>query len=111
MDFYAALSVLGLLFMVVGSALTLCAAVGLLRFNDVHMRMHPAAKPQVIGLIVVLIGTVLRLHDGGDTGLLLLAAVFAIITSPVVANRVANVAYRESAHVNADPEADPLEDA
>ena len=111
MNIQTILSVAGLLLIFLGSALTLAAAIGLLRFNNVLMRMHPAAKPQVLGLILVMAGASLRLRSLSETGIFFLAALFAVITSPVIANRVSNIAYRESAEVSADPKADPLEDA
>ncbi len=78
-----------------GSALALTAAIGVARFPDTLSRMHPATKPQVLGLLLVLVGAAVRLRGNVDVGMLMLTGLFAVITAPVVANRVGQLAYRE----------------
>ena len=78
-----------------GSALALTAAVGVVRFKDTLSRMHAATKPQVIGLILVLAGATIRLRDDSDVGVLILTALFTVITAPVIAHRVGRMAYHE----------------
>ena len=88
--------IISALFVLAGALLTLASAVGLVRFRDTLSRMHPAAKPQVLGLILVLFGAGVRIYPDIDLGMLVLAAVVAVCTAPVIANRVGNLAYRES---------------
>lgn len=90
------LEIISALFVFAGSLLTLSSAIGLVRFRDTLSRMHPAAKPQVLGLVFVLFGAGLRIFPDVDLGMLVLAAIVAVCTAPVIANRVGNVAYRES---------------
>jgi multicomponent Na+:H+ antiporter subunit G len=78
-----------------GSALALTAATGVVRFPDTLSRMHAATKPQVLGLLLVLVGAAIRLRGNMDVGMLILTGMFAVITAPVVANRVGQLAYRE----------------
>jgi len=78
-----------------GSALALTAAIGVVRFPDTLTRMHAASKPQVLGLLLVLAGAAIRLRGHADVGMLFLAGLFTVITAPVVANRVGQLAYRE----------------
>lgn len=78
-----------------GSALALTAAIGVLRFPDTLTRMHAATKPQVLGLLLVLSGAAIRLSGNVDVGMLILTAMFTLITAPVVAHRVGQLAYRE----------------
>lgn len=78
-----------------GSALALTAAIGVVRFPDTLSRMHAATKPQVLGLLLVLIGAALRLRGQVDVGMLILTGLFTAITAPVIANRVGQLAYRE----------------
>jgi multicomponent Na+:H+ antiporter subunit G len=78
-----------------GSALALTAAIGVLRFPDTLTRMHAATKPQVLGLLLVLGGATIRLSGNADVGMLVLTAMFTLITAPVVAHRVGQLAYRE----------------
>ena len=63
-DIVAAVLVLG------GSALALTAAIGVVRFPDTLSRMHAATKPQVLGLLLVLVGAAIRLRGNVDVGML-----------------------------------------
>ncbi len=78
-----------------GSTLALTAAIGVLRFPDTLSRMHAATKPQVLGLLLVLAGAAVRLRGYSDVGMLILTGMFTLITAPVIANRVGQLAYRE----------------
>ncbi|MDN4517587.1 monovalent cation/H(+) antiporter subunit G [Mycolicibacterium austroafricanum] len=88
-DIVAAVLILG------GSALALTAAIGVVRFPDTLSRMHAATKPQVLGLLLVLAGAAIRLRGNVDIGMLILTGMFTMITAPVIANRVGQLAYRE----------------
>ena len=83
---------LGLL--VVGAFLSLTAAIGLLRFPDVLSRLHAGTKPQVLGVILVVTGVGLRVGVNLDLGLLLLAALFQMLTIPVSAHMIGRAVYR-----------------
>lgn len=78
-----------------GSALALTAAIGMVRFPDTLSRMHAATKPQVLGLLLVLAGAAIRMRGHADIGMVLLTGLFTLITAPVIANRVGQLAYRE----------------
>jgi multicomponent Na+:H+ antiporter subunit G len=80
--------------LVLGSLLSLVAAVGILRFPDVLTRMHSATKPQVLGLLLVLVGLGLRLRDASSVGLLALVALFQLLTSPIASHMVGRASYR-----------------
>ena len=54
--------------LLLGALLTLIAAIGILRFPDVLTRMHSATKPQVLGLLLILLGLGLRLRDPAASG-------------------------------------------
>jgi multicomponent Na+:H+ antiporter subunit G len=88
-DIFSGVLVLG------GSALALTAAVGVVRFPDTLSRMHSATKPQVLGLLLVLAGAAIRLRGNIDVGMIILTGMFTIITAPVIAQRVGQLAYRE----------------
>ena len=77
-----------------GSALALTASIGVVRFPDTLSRMQAATKPQVLGLLLVLVGAALRLKNI-EVGTIILTAMFTLITAPVVANRVGRLAYHE----------------
>ncbi|ASR55876.1 monovalent cation/H(+) antiporter subunit G [Cellulomonas sp. CW35] len=77
-----------------GSFLVLAAGVGALRFPDLLARMHAGTKPQVLGLVLVLVGLGLRLRSGGAVWALVLVAVFGLLTAPVAAHMVGRAGYR-----------------
>ena len=80
--------------LVVGALLTLIAAIGILRFADVLTRMHSATKPQVLGLLLIMVGLGLRLRDPGTIGLLALVALFQLVTTPVASHMVGRASFR-----------------
>jgi len=77
-----------------GAFLAFAAGVGALRFPDLLARMHAATKPQVLGLVLVLIGLALRLRDRGPVWALALVALFQMLTAPVAAHLVGRAGYR-----------------
>jgi multicomponent Na+:H+ antiporter subunit G len=91
-----ALACLGL-----GAFLCLSAGVGLLRFPDVLARMHAGTKPQVVGVLLIMVGSAIRLQGWSATWMLLLVALFQLITAPVSAHMISRVAYRRR-HVRRD---------
>ncbi|WP_225752659.1 monovalent cation/H(+) antiporter subunit G [Actinotalea sp. Marseille-Q4924] len=88
LDVLASLCLLG------GSALTFAAAVGLVRFPDLLARTHVAAKPQVLGLILMIVGLSLRLRTAQALWVLVLVASFQMLTSPVAAHMVSRAGFR-----------------
>ncbi|MFC7535595.1 monovalent cation/H(+) antiporter subunit G [Actinoplanes sp. GCM10030250] len=77
-----------------GALLSLAAGVGLLRFPDLLARMHAATKPQVLGLLLILAGTALRLQNTVDITTLVLIGLFQLATAPVAAHMVGRAVYR-----------------
>ena len=80
--------------LMLGSLLALIAAIGVLRFPDLLTRMHSATKPQVLGLLLVLLGIGLRLRDTEATGVLFLVALSQLITSPIATHMVGRASFR-----------------
>lgn len=87
-DVVAAVCLLG------GAFLAFTAGLGLLRFPDLLARMHTATKPQVLGLLLMLLGLALRLRSGPIVWMLVLVALFQMLTSPVAAHMVSRAGYR-----------------
>ncbi|MGC4891518.1 monovalent cation/H(+) antiporter subunit G [Micromonospora sp. DT227] len=79
--------------LIAGALLSLAAGIALVRFPDVLSRMHAAAKPQVLGLLLVLLGCALRLRTGVDITTLVLVGMFQLATAPVAAHMVGRAAY------------------
>jgi multicomponent Na+:H+ antiporter subunit G len=82
-------------FLVLGAALALTTAIGMLRFKDTLSRMHASTKPQTFGLLLMLIGAMIRLGQHVDVGMLVLAGLFALMTAPVIAHRIGRLVYQE----------------
>jgi multicomponent Na+:H+ antiporter subunit G len=76
---------LGLLFFVAGS-------VGLLRFPDVHSRMHALTKADNLGLGFITLALMLRSADGWQALKLLLVWLLALIAAATAAQLVARSA-------------------
>jgi multicomponent Na+:H+ antiporter subunit G len=87
--------------LVAGCFLCLTAGLGLIRFPDVLNRMHAATKPQVLGVLLVMTGAVIRLAGQPIVWMLVLVGVFQLLTAPVSAHMVSRIAYRRR-HVRRD---------
>ena len=80
--------------MLTGALLAMIAAIGVLRLPDLLSRMHAATKPQVLGLVLVLIGLGFRLRDPETIGILVLIGLFQMLTSPVANHMVGRASFR-----------------
>ena len=85
---------LAVVLLLLGAFLCLTAGLGLVRFPDVLTRMHAGTKPQVLGVLLIMVGAAIRLQGWSATWMLLLVAVFQLITAPVNAHMVSRIAYR-----------------
>lgn len=88
------MDVAGLVFLLFGALLCLAAAIGLLRFPDLLTRMHAGTKPQVLGVLLVIVGVGLRTRSGLDVGMLVLIAVFQLLTIPAGGHMVGRAGFR-----------------
>jgi multicomponent Na+:H+ antiporter subunit G len=86
--------VVAAIFLLCGAFLAFAAGVGVVRFPDLLARMHAATKPQVLGLILVLIALALRIRSWSAVGMLVLVVIFQLMTSPVAAHMVGRAGYR-----------------
>jgi multicomponent Na+:H+ antiporter subunit G len=76
-----------------GGLSCLLGALGLVRFPDVPSRLQAATKPQTLGLILILVGTAIRL-EFESAATLLLIVLFQLLTAPVISQIVGRSAYR-----------------
>lgn len=93
-----ALDVFSAVLILTGAFLAFTAAVGILRFPDTLTRMHAATKPQVVGLILILVGTAIQIRADANAWMLILVALFTTLTAPVIAHLIGRTAYREQRH-------------
>ncbi|WP_069387509.1 monovalent cation/H(+) antiporter subunit G [Cellulosimicrobium cellulans] len=90
----AVADVVAAVLLLLGAFLAFAAGVGVVRFPELLARMHAATKPQVLGLILVLLGLSLRLRSWGAVATLALVVAFQLLTSPVAAHMVGRAGYR-----------------
>lgn len=81
-------------FFVLGAVLSLVAAFGLVVFPDLLSRMHAATKPQILGILLLLVGLALELRSWNVLGVLGLVWVFQLLAVPVSAHMVGRAGYR-----------------
>lgn len=93
-----------------GALLALAAAVGIWRFPDTMSRVHAVTKPQTVGLVLTIVGAIIRVSgsehfsvaERGDLGVLIILVLFAMMTSPVTAQRISRIARREGLYGDQD---------
>ncbi len=94
MSWYVVLDIAAAVFFLVGSLLSLAAGIGVLRFPDLLARMHAGTKPQVLGVLLGLVGYGLRVRRWPVVWAVLLVAMFQLLTAPVSAHMVGRAGYR-----------------
>ncbi|MCV7738151.1 monovalent cation/H(+) antiporter subunit G [Micrococcus luteus] len=77
-----------------GAFFSLVAGVGLLVLPDLLARMHAAAKPQVLGLLLMLAGLAIEWRSWVWLPVLFLAWVTQMVTAPVASHLVGRTGYR-----------------
>ncbi|XTZ15122.1 monovalent cation/H(+) antiporter subunit G [Micromonospora echinospora] len=77
-----------------GALLSLASGIGVLRLPNALDRMHTVTKPQVLGVLLILLGLALRLRSPTDLGMILLVGLFQLATAPVTAQMISRAVYR-----------------
>ncbi|MEV0612517.1 monovalent cation/H(+) antiporter subunit G [Nonomuraea sp. NPDC050404] len=97
--------------LLLGALLGLSAGVGLVRFPSTLDRMHAGTKPQVLGVLLVLLAMWLHRPTWAYAGPLLLVGISQVISVSVAAYMVARAAYsRESSDDDTELPAGDLDD-
>jgi multicomponent Na+:H+ antiporter subunit G len=77
------LDLLAAICLLLGALLSLAAGVGLVRFPDALSRMHAATKPQILGLIFVVLAIALESREWSTLLLLIPVVLFQMLTAPI----------------------------
>jgi multicomponent Na+:H+ antiporter subunit G len=85
--------VTGELVALVGALLVLLAALGVNLFDDTLSRLHALAKASTLGVLLLLAGAAVNLHDVNDLTSVLLAGVLHLLASPPGSNLVSRAVY------------------
>lgn len=79
--------------LLIGGIFSLLAAVGLLRFPDLFMRMQASAKGGTLGVGLLIFAVAVYFGELGVTTSALLIMAFFFLTAPVAAHIIARAAY------------------
>ncbi len=71
-----------------GAALSLIAAIGLIRMPDIFTRMHASTKAGVLGSSLIMIGVGLVKEDPGVWARVGVAIFFLLLTAPIAAHMI-----------------------
>ncbi len=88
------LDILTGVFLILGAFLSLAAGVGLIRFPDAIARMHATTKPQILGVIFILMAIALQDRRWATVLIMLAIIVFQMLTAPISAHMVGRAGYR-----------------
>jgi len=86
------LNIVAVLFMVIGTLLSLIGVIGYIRMPDVYTRLHATGKVSVFGIVFLLIAAIILTPLSLWKGLVLIF--FVLLASPSVAHSIASAAYR-----------------
>ncbi|WP_019568210.1 monovalent cation/H(+) antiporter subunit G [Thioalkalivibrio sp. ALMg13-2] len=81
------------LFLVVGAAFMVVAALGLVRMPDLPMRLHATTKAGVLGAGLMMVGVAVYFGDGGVTTRAVAVIGFLLLTAPVAAHAIGRAGY------------------
>jgi multicomponent Na+:H+ antiporter subunit G len=79
--------------MLAGAFLMLVAALGVLRFPDLYMRVSAATKASTLGVGFLLLYLSFHFYELGIISRALATIAFVVITSPVAAHLISRSAY------------------
>lgn len=81
------------LIILAGSFFSIVAAIGIVRFDDVYMRMHAASKAGTLGSGLLLLALAVQSGEAGVATRAIAGVVFLMLTAPVSAHLLARSAY------------------
>jgi len=93
---------------VLGAALGVLSAVGILRMPDVYIRLQVASKASSLGIALLMLGVAAHFGDLSVTIRALLVVVFLFLTAPVAAHVIGRAAYITRTPLAAGTEPDEL---
>ena len=86
------LTYLGVAILTLGSAMTLIAAIGVVKLPTLLQRQHAATKPQLTGFILTCLGLVAIRQTWSWLTVVILAIVLQTITAPIGAHLIGRTA-------------------
>lgn len=86
--------IIGLIFILLGSAVTMITAIGMVRLTGLFSRIHASAKPQVLGVSLMCIGLACVIQNPRVAATLFLVIILQIVAAPISAHILSRAAYR-----------------
>ncbi len=84
-----------------GALFCLIAAIGVVRFEDVFMRMHASTKAGTLGPGLALLGAAVGFDEAGAAARAAGAFALLLLTAPVAAHAIGRAAYVAGARLSA----------
>lgn len=94
------MEVFGSILIVLGTLFCLIAAIGVLRFEDVFMRMHASTKAGTLGSGLILLAVAASADSTGAVARALGIIFFLLLTAPIAAHMIARAAYFAGARLS-----------
>ena len=85
--------VLSTLLLALGTFFSLVAAIGVLRFPDLFLRMHCSAKSATLGVSCIMLGAAVHFGDLVSYTKAVAAIVFLLVSAPVATHVLARAAF------------------
>ncbi len=90
------MDIISLFFISLGCVMMFTAALGVLRFSDIYMRLHASGKAGTGGTIAILGGILIRTGVTQISGKILLIMIFILFTGPIAAHAIGRAAHVHS---------------
>jgi len=97
------IEIISLFFISLGCVMMFTAALGILRFSDIYMRLHASGKAGTGGTIALLFGVLIRSGLSEISGKIILIMVFILFTGPITAHAIARAAHVHSSATDEIP--------
>ncbi|WP_144510701.1 Na+/H+ antiporter subunit G [Bacillus sp. FJAT-22090] len=100
------------LLILLGSAMSVISALGIIRLPDVYTRSHAATKSSTLAVLLSLTGAFVYfwVHEGFISVRLLLGIIFVFLTAPVAGHLITRAAYRARVKLTDNSSDDELKD-
>lgn len=85
--------ILSIFLMSLGCVVMFSAALALIRFDHVYMRLHASAKAGTGGVLCILIGLLLKTGLIPNSGKVILVIILIILTGPILSHALARAAH------------------
>jgi multicomponent Na+:H+ antiporter subunit G len=81
------------IFLLIGALFMLIASIGIVRFQDIYLRMHAATKAPSLGVLLMITGVVIYFASWWILAEGLLIILFIFMTAPIGSHVLARVAH------------------